>query len=116
MDVVGFCPMGCGQTLFLGDDGYVTCSYLECPNPTAVCEVLADGDTRHLIKVEETTFSVQHPLRERLDGKLFDCTVHQQIKALAGPPMPPGLYRVALSDDGRILGWESATRSDPPTQ
>lgn len=32
--------MGCGQSLFLGDGGYVTCSYVECPDPAAATRLL----------------------------------------------------------------------------
>lgn len=39
--VRGKCPMGCGETLFLGAGGYVTCSYLPCPNPGAASDRLA---------------------------------------------------------------------------
>lgn len=35
-DVQGYCPMGCGRTLFLGEGGHVTCSWAMCPNPSAV--------------------------------------------------------------------------------
>lgn len=31
--IVGKCPMGCGSTLFIGKGGFVTCSYLKCPDP-----------------------------------------------------------------------------------
>jgi len=36
MKLQGFCPMGCGETLILGDEGYATCGRLCCPDPTAV--------------------------------------------------------------------------------
>lgn len=38
--VVGRCPMGCGETLFVGSGGYVTCSYLPCPDPCRASEML----------------------------------------------------------------------------
>lgn len=33
--VQGKCPHGCGDTLFLGAGGHVTCSWLHCPDPAA---------------------------------------------------------------------------------
>lgn len=39
--VQGYCPMGCGATLFLGEGGHITCSWLECPRPHAADELLA---------------------------------------------------------------------------
>lgn len=38
--VRGKCPRGCGSTLFLGDGGYVTCSWFACPEPDAASTVL----------------------------------------------------------------------------
>jgi hypothetical protein len=41
-DVQGRCP-ACGWTsLFLGNGGYITCSRIECPQPDAATEVIAD--------------------------------------------------------------------------
>ncbi|MER5694903.1 DUF6085 family protein [Streptomyces mirabilis] len=43
--VQGRCP-ACGRTsLFLGDGGYVTCSIIDCPNPSAADELL-HGDAQ----------------------------------------------------------------------
>lgn len=44
--VGGYCPMGCGETLFLGEDGYVTCSLIECPRPDAAAVIL-DNPAEH---------------------------------------------------------------------
>lgn len=38
--VQGRCPKGCGNTLFLGNEGYVTCGYLKCPEPDAASRLL----------------------------------------------------------------------------
>lgn len=92
--VKGFCPMGCGMTLFLNHDGQVICSKLTCPRPTAVDELLFDAETEHVIDLEEDHFQLQHPLRERLEGALFDCELHVEIAGLDAPPAPPGKYRV----------------------
>lgn len=40
--VAGVCPNGCGRTLFLGSGGHVTCSWIDCPNPAAPDELLAE--------------------------------------------------------------------------
>lgn len=39
-DVRGRCPACHWHTLFLGDGGHITCSRLECPNPSAADELL----------------------------------------------------------------------------
>lgn len=39
-EVQGRCPACRGQSLFLGDGGYVTCARIECPEPDAATRVL----------------------------------------------------------------------------
>lgn len=41
--VAGRCPMGCGETLFLGTGGHVTCSLVGCPDPCAADDLLDGG-------------------------------------------------------------------------
>lgn len=100
MKVVGYCPMGCGTTLFLGDGGHVTCSWHACPAPGAVDEILTDAETEHVAEFGEERFHLQHPLRERLNGDLFRCDVHKVISAMSAPPCRPGRYRVTAGDAG----------------
>ncbi|WP_460071110.1 DUF6085 family protein [Streptomyces sp. YKOK-I1] len=40
--VQGRCPACGGSSLFLGSGGYITCSRLDCPQPDAATEVIAD--------------------------------------------------------------------------
>jgi hypothetical protein len=91
--------MGCGQTLILGDGGYVTCSHLDCQQPDAVSVLLEDRETEHVVTFQAVGFTIQHPLRERLDGELEECEVHQLCLGLTGRPMRTGRYRVALDDN-----------------
>jgi hypothetical protein len=37
--IAGKCPMGCGDSLFVGAGGHITCSWIECPNPSAADEL-----------------------------------------------------------------------------
>lgn len=101
-ELVGYCPMGCGQTLFVSGGGYVTCSYLHCPRRDAVADLLADKETEHVVVFDETGFTVKHPLRERLDDALLDCQLHVFCANLEGPPVEPGRYRTTQRADG---GW-----------
>jgi hypothetical protein len=103
-DVVGYCLMGCGETLFLADGGYVTCSLAECPRPDAVTELLADRETEHIVLIYPDNFTVRHPLRERLDEALMDCQLHHHITSFDGPPVAPGRYRV--THDGARWCWD----------
>lgn len=38
--VQGRCPACRGESLMLGDGGYVTCRRLDCPDPDAATEIL----------------------------------------------------------------------------
>lgn len=97
--IYGYCPMGCGETLFLGSGGYVTCGRFECPRPNAVEKILEDRETEHVVTFSSSAFTVRHPLRERLDDALMECQLHEHIASLAGPPVEPGRYRACESDD-----------------
>jgi hypothetical protein len=59
--IVGYCPMGCGQTLFVGSGGYLTCSWIECPRPDAVSDLLDDDETQHLVTFGPHDFTIRHP-------------------------------------------------------
>lgn len=93
--IAGFCPMGCGETLFRAEGGYVTCSWYACPCPGAVDQILGGRESEHIVHIEDERFHVQHPLRERLNGELFECDLHRWLSALEGPPRKPGRYRVS---------------------
>lgn len=95
--VAGCCPMGCGSTLFLADGGHITCSLIGCPDPTKADDLLHDRETEHIVLIGAGSFNLQHPLRERGED-LFNCTMHQRLSELAGPPVKRGRYRV--TDDG----------------
>lgn len=92
IEVAGYCPMGCGMTLVLAGQN-VTCSAPDCPCPDAVFALLQDPETEHVVTIRENGFMVQHPLRERLNGDLHKCELHQELQALGGPPEKPGRYR-----------------------
>ncbi|MCZ7413131.1 DUF6085 family protein [Streptomyces sp. WMMC897] len=42
--VRGYCPACRGASLFLGEDGYVTCARLDCPDPSAATDWLEQRD------------------------------------------------------------------------
>ncbi|MGI5288050.1 DUF6085 family protein [Nonomuraea polychroma] len=103
--IVGNCPMGCGQTLFVADGGYITCSFIRCARPTAVADLLEDRETEHIVQFDADTFTVRHPLRERLDDALLACELHEHIAGLDGPPVQPGRYRARAV--GQRWTWEA---------
>jgi hypothetical protein len=104
--VRGYCPMGCGETLMLGAGGYVTCGHLDCPQPSAVSDILDVRETEHLVDLGPlSTFKILHPLRERLGRKLLDCDLHAYLESLAGPPVARGTYRAVWSGDRQRWIW-----------
>lgn len=109
-DVQGICP-ACGhRSLFLASGGYVTCRILECPRPTAVADILDLASPAHIVKLEARTFSVVHPLIERLgdhpdDAALLRCDLGQRLAESAGPPRQHGTYRVHDWSRWDLVEW-----------
>ena len=110
--VAGCCPMGCGETLFLADGGHVTCSLDRCPNPCAADEILHERETEHVVVIDEEGFNIQHPLRERLNGDMFDCGLHAWMRALPGPPKKPGRYGVREQPEDSAVPWRFEERRE----
>lgn len=96
--------MGCGRTLFRGKKGWITCSHLDCPDPAAVSKILADAETEHIVEIRSDGFSIQHPLRERINGRLYDCPLHEELVTQGGPSKKPGRYRAILNR--KTLRWD----------
>lgn len=98
--IAGFCPMGCGESLFVGAEGHVTCGHLSCPNPTAVDDILNDSEIHHIIELLPKTFNVRHPLRERLNNELLECNIGDWLVEEGGPPYAVGRYQVIWDGTG----------------
>lgn len=100
----GYCPRGCGQTLYAEENNLsnrVICLGDSCPDPEAVNKILQDEETQHLVRFVMDAFTVRHPLRERIDDELMDCPVSVFCSSLPGPPDGVGgLYRVRPDGDG----------------
>lgn len=98
--VLGFCPMGCGRTVGVVD-GRLKCLGGDelCPRPHAAAELLAEEETEHIIAFDAEGWTIQHPLRERLDDGLFSCelTAFLRVAMRTGPPNPLGRYRATCS-------------------
>jgi len=97
--VKGYCPFGCGETLFLGNGGHITCALIGCPDPGAVDQILSNRETEHIVVFNEKNWSCQHPLRERLHGDLFGCELVAYLSERGGPPVKTGRYRVRGAGD-----------------
>lgn len=55
------------------------------------------GGHHHIVKATNESFTLQHPIVERLTGELMDCDIHARIAA--GEPLERGRYRVLMKDD-----------------
>lgn len=106
--VQGHCPACGGRSLFLGDGGYITCANIECPVPSAASDVLADGETRHVVRLDASVFTVRHPLHERIGDRMLGCSLHTYLAGLGGPPRKPGRYRVTPQPAGPSARWDLA--------
>lgn len=102
--VAGHCPMGCGQTLYVGSGGHITCARIDCPDPCAVDRILFDAETEHVVEFGAGSFTIRHPLRERLGDALMQCALHDHVTGLDGPPVEPGRYRARVHDG--MWTWE----------
>lgn len=91
--------MGCGETLHLGEGGFVTCMKLECPTPDAASSILEDRETEHVVVFTLTGFTIRHPLKERLGDALLTCDL-QELLSAQGPPQVHGRYRSIRPEGG----------------
>lgn len=98
-----FCPMGCGETLHLMASGMICCLAPECPDKGAAQKVLSNPEHLDVVLIGADSWTVLHPLRERL-GDLFTCPVLTACQQqLGGPPDGvTGYYRARLDDDGKL--------------
>lgn len=87
MSLVGVfakCP-ACGSTLYVDVPIGVLqvdliCRNKNCPQPDAATKILSDPEIEHIVRFDEQGyFNAQHPLRERADGALLDCVIHEAV-------------------------------------
>lgn len=85
------------------------CVLAACPEPDAAQRILSDPEVLHVLRIhEDASFTVQHPLIERLDGRLMNCRLFSVLQYVLhwSPTQPePGDYKVAPVKDG-IVHWE----------
>jgi Family of unknown function (DUF6085) len=114
-DITGvYCPMGCGQTLHLMPGGTIRCLAHNCPQPGAVQQILSVPETDDIVVFGMDSFTVLHPLRERL-GDLFSCQVHTACNRLDGPPGgKTGRYRARFGPEGNLELEEIDDYDSPP--
>jgi hypothetical protein len=110
--VAGQCP-ACGKaTLFMGEGGYLTCSLIDCPMPDAASRLLLDHtELEHTFIVHvslrrgDRSFTIRHPLMDRLTGVLEECSLHTYL-SLRAQELAAGRYRATQGDGGSWVTWE----------
>jgi hypothetical protein len=103
----GYCPMGCGETLYLetglnADFNTIGCRGPFCPRPTAAAEILADPQTEHIITIDSVIqgrYSMIHPLRERLEGGLLSCRLTRWLARNRGHWPARGTYQATTDHE-----------------
>jgi hypothetical protein len=102
IDISGaYCPMGCGQHLHLMPSGMIQCLGKECPRPDAVQKILSNPVTDDVVLFGSDSFTVLHPLKERL-GDLWTCQVHTACTQLDGPP-GLGQFRARFDENNGLV-------------
>lgn len=105
IDMTGvYCPMGCGQTLHLNSGSrMISCVAPQCPDRGAAQKVLSNPEHLDVVLIEADSWTVLHPLRERL-GDLFACPVLAACQQqLGGPPDGvTGYFRAQLDEAGKL--------------
>lgn len=114
----GFCPM-CGKrslavevSLVRGPTARVRCYHPDCPDPEGIDKLMQDSEVHHILDVNEwQTWTLKHPLRERINGNLFECPLHGFLRQEFAFRYPPeqGRYRyVSTNTEDQNYGpWEA---------
>lgn len=115
--VRGNCPV-CGKAQLITQElstpdgvvAYIWCANNFCARQNAVNEILSDPETEHIVTLEDDSWNMKHPLRERLDDELLHCAVAEALRNIYeyDVPIPEnGTYRVIPSnDDTKPWKWE----------
>lgn len=90
--VNGFCPRGCGETLYL-HQGNVCCSDFHCPEEGAVTKILSDAEVEHIVGFGTSGFTIRHPLRERVNDEILECELGEYLSTFSSSPRELGAYR-----------------------
>lgn len=92
------CP-ACGkEKLHLMPGGNIHCLAKGCPQPEAAYLILRDGELEHIVHIEhpDGSWTIKHPLRERINDGLFNCIIPALIYSEG---KDEGYYRVLRDDN-----------------
>lgn len=105
--VQGHCPACGAQSLFVADEGHITCSFVSCPQPDAVSLILDDRETEHIAQLGANGWTVRHPLRERIGDALMTCSLNDYLRDI-DQPEELGTFR-ARREAEDVWSWERIT-------
>ena len=103
-DVKGRCPACNGSSLFLGSGGHVTCSRLDCPDPTEADELLHRGLPEPRPAATQATGARQCPCSRQPDPGI--CPTN------CGPGRPAGGHCTCVHEAEQPA---RTTPNNPPT-
>lgn len=97
--IQGRCPACRGDSLFIGSGGYVTCSRLDCPNPSAADQLLHGEQPAHAPAATEATeaatttrvFAALHHSAEQDVARVID--LYERWVKAGPPPLGASLAR-----------------------
>lgn len=99
-----YCP-SCGEeSLYViqpqNANIFLECRNEKCTRREAVMRVLRDREIGHIVLFSDVdAFSMQHPIRERIDSELLDCELMRYLSEHGAPSLlfGPGKYRAIPS-------------------
>jgi hypothetical protein len=107
--VEGYCPACGSEDLYLSFSR-PTCFKKGCPDSDAAAKILDDPEIEHIVRFQPGCFNVQHPIRERNDGQLLDCEIHDAVEDWLSEQNLPDLaalegntYRFSKRDDSWVM-------------
>jgi hypothetical protein len=107
IDIRGYCPAcGAAKLQAMSHVGIVHCTNPECPRLQAIHEILSTPVIDHLLVTHDRSWTLVHPLIERLDNAMLGCTVGDKVSFMmqtqSGPAEDDAVYRVTVNDLGDL--------------
>ena len=72
-----------------------------------ILHALSEADDAHIVMVEENSFSIKHPISERLSEDLFECPLDVHMSSQSHAPVDVGKWKVIRPEgvEGGDPGW-----------
>jgi hypothetical protein len=94
------CP-ACGTGYLRVTANRILCAYGDCPRPAAAAELLSEQQgTDHIVVLHPGSYSVKHPLIERLDDALLHCWLGRQVDEFGEQWLADSRYETGVLESG----------------